>query len=66
MPLSGDQRMEQAERYFRELAALKVGTPEQATYEHLMRMAETIQETLRLMEHLKMQTEDIRHKVSVP
>jgi hypothetical protein len=66
MPLSGDERMEKAEQYFRELAALKVGTGDRETYVHLVRMAETIQETLRLLEHLKMQTEDIRHKVSVP
>ncbi len=61
MRLSGDERMELAEQYFRKLAAAKAGTEEQATYEHFCRMAETIQETLRLLETVKMQTEDLRH-----
>ena len=66
MKLSGDERMERAERYFRELAALKAGTADQETYEHMRHVAETVQETLRLLEHVKMQMEDIRHKVAVP
>ncbi|MEK7348138.1 MAG: hypothetical protein AABZ94_04640 [Candidatus Eisenbacteria bacterium] len=66
MRLSGDERMELAEQYFRKLATGKASTEDRATYEHLCHMAETIQETLRLLEHVKMQTEDLRHKVSVP
>jgi hypothetical protein len=45
---------------------LKAGTPDEATYDHLRHMAETIQEALRLLEVLKNQTEDLRHKVAVP
>ena len=66
MKLSGDERMEKAERYFRELAALKVGTADQETYQHLRHVAETVQETLRLVELVRTQVEDLRHKVAVP
>ena len=66
MKMSGDERMAKAEKYFRELAELKTGTADQETYEHMRRVAETVQETLRLLEHMKMQMEDLRHKVAVP
>ncbi|HET9950731.1 MAG TPA: hypothetical protein VFS09_02940 [Candidatus Eisenbacteria bacterium] len=66
MKMSGDERMAKAEAYFRELAALKAGTADRETYEHLRHVAETVQETLRLLEHMKMQMEDLRHKVAVP
>ena len=66
MKMSGDERMQKAERYFREIAELKTGTPDQETYDHMRHVAETVQETLRLLEHMKMQIEDLRHKVAVP
>ncbi len=66
MRLSGDERMQLAEQYFRKLATEKAGAENLATYEHLCHMAETIQETLRLIEHAKSQAEDLRHKVAVP
>jgi len=66
MKMSGDERMAKAEKYFRELAARKVGTADQETYEQMRHVAETVQETLRLLEHVKMQMEDLRHKVAVP
>jgi hypothetical protein len=66
MKLSGDERMERAERHFQRLASGNPGPIDTETYEHLRRMAETVQESLRLIEHLKLQVEDLRHKVAVP
>jgi hypothetical protein len=66
MPLTGDERMQRAELYFRRLAEEKAGTADEKTYEHLRLMAETIQEQIRLLDIWKEQMEDLRHKVSVP
>jgi hypothetical protein len=66
MPLSGDERMQRAEFYFRTMAEAKAGTEEERTYEHLRHMAETVQETLRLLEYWKSQVEELRHKAIVP
>ena len=63
MERSSDQKMDAAVRFFRGMAETEQDAELRAHYHHLYQMAEAIQETVRAHDFLKLQVEELTHKV---
>jgi hypothetical protein len=63
MERSSDQKLEAAVRFFKGLAETEKNAELRAHYHHLYEMAEAMQETARAHEFLKLQMEELTHRV---
>jgi hypothetical protein len=63
MERSSDQKMETALRFFKGMADTEQDAEVRAHYHHLYEMAEAIQECVRAHEFVKLQVEELTHKL---
>lgn len=60
-----DEKMERARLHFLDRAGRATTPEDRTTNEVLAQMAVSIQESLRLLEHLKLQVDEVRHAIGL-